>query len=191
MRDNAWIVVKVGGSLFDLPDLRARLRDFLATLEDANVLLVPGGGAMADAVRAFDRVHRLGEEASHWLAIQAMSLNGWFLQSLLPESRMVDGIGSLAYASGSDASRWRVLDAFPFFLADDMRPDHLPHCWQVTSDSLAARAAVLAQACELILLKSSGWVGTDWEAAARRWRRRWLLRGNRSTGAALPARAGH
>ena len=33
MSDKAWTVVKVGGSLFDLRDLRARLRAFLALLE--------------------------------------------------------------------------------------------------------------------------------------------------------------
>jgi len=34
MKNNAWIVVKVGGSLFDLPDLRSRLQAWLAELGD-------------------------------------------------------------------------------------------------------------------------------------------------------------
>ena len=76
MGDNGWIVVKVGGSLFDLPDLGTRLAAWLRQFEESNVLLVPGGGAAADAIRDFDRVHQLGEETSHWLAIQALSLNG-------------------------------------------------------------------------------------------------------------------
>ena len=40
------IVVKVGGSLFDLPDLGPRLRAFLASLADEDRLLVPGGGSL-------------------------------------------------------------------------------------------------------------------------------------------------
>src|ERR1051325_5490791 len=99
-------VVKVGGSLFDLPDLRQRMQRFLGDLDAQRVLLVPGGGAAADVVRALDRVHGLGEEASHWLALQAMSVNARFLGALLPEAPLV----SLACASGSDA-RLLILDA--------------------------------------------------------------------------------
>jgi aspartokinase-like uncharacterized kinase len=186
MANNAWIVVKVGGSLFDLPDLRQRLRAMLRRLGAANVLLVPGGGATADAIRAFDTAHQLGEEASHWLALQALSLNARMLQKLLPEARMVaeipepeaparDAASALVCASGSDETRivgeipgrFFLLDAFPFFHADEQRPDHLPHHWDVTSDSLAVRAATLADAHELILLKSVAWEASDWSAAAR------------------------
>ena len=45
------IVVKVGGSLYDLPDLGPRLRRFLDGLDDPDRLVVPGGGAAADVVR--------------------------------------------------------------------------------------------------------------------------------------------
>lgn len=51
------VVVKVGGSLFDLPDLGPRLRAWLKTLRTADVLLVPGGGPTADVVRSLDRAH--------------------------------------------------------------------------------------------------------------------------------------
>ena len=135
------IVVKVGGSLFDMPDLQARLCRWLTQLGDANVLIVPGGGAAADVIRDLDRVHQLGEEASHWLAIRAMSLNAHFLQALLPTARIVAEIPPL-----DAGSSWSILDAYPFFQADEVRPDHLPHCWEVTSDSLAVRVAILANA---------------------------------------------
>ena len=36
------VVVKVGGSLYDLPDLGVRLRHFLDKLADADVVLVTG-----------------------------------------------------------------------------------------------------------------------------------------------------
>jgi aspartokinase-like uncharacterized kinase len=180
MANNAWIIVKVGGSLFDLPDLRHRLRAMLRLRGAAYVLLVPGGGATADAIRAFDIAHQLGEEASHWLAIQALSLNARMLQELLPEARIVreipepdaparDAKSAPAGASSSDENRSRffLLDALPFFHADEQRPDHLPHRWDVTSDSLAVRAATLAEAHELILLKSVAWEARDWTEAAR------------------------
>ncbi len=65
------LVVKVGGSLYDLPDLGPRLRGFLASLKDVDRLIVPGGGATTDAIRLFDRDHGLGPEQSHWLALCA------------------------------------------------------------------------------------------------------------------------
>jgi 5-(aminomethyl)-3-furanmethanol phosphate kinase len=147
------IVVKLGGSLFDLPDLADRLRRFLRTLDTDHLVLLPGGGAAADAVRMLDRVHRLGEEAAHWLALDAMSLNARFLQRLLPDAALIAKPGAQGFG---------ILDAAPFFRADD----HLPHSWDVTGDSLAARAAIMLGARELVLLKSVAWQGNDWEAAS-------------------------
>ncbi len=159
---DAWTVVKIGGSLFDWPELGGRLRALLKQFDGGKVLLVPGGGTIADAVRAFDQTHRLGEDASHWLAIQALSVNARLLQALLPAAHL---FASLANASDSD--KLCILDPLPFFHADDQNGDHLPHCWHVTSDSLAVRAAVLLPAREFILLKSASWDGDDWDAASR------------------------
>lgn len=165
MTPAAWIVVKVGGSLFDWPELRVRLRTFLSQLDSANILLVPGGGATADVVRALDRTHQLGEEASHWLAIQALSVNARFLQALLPEAKLIGDLSEREPQARNHAC-W-ILDALPFFLDDERRPDHLPHLWQVTSDSLAVRAAIVANARELILLKSMTWKSSGWTEASR------------------------
>ena len=158
MSSARWTVVKVGGSLFDLPDLRDRLRAWLRCLHVNKNLLVPGGGAAADVVRALDRTHKLGEEAAHWLAIEALSLNARFLREMLPEYPLA--------ADPTQVSGSVILDAFPFYTADERRPDHLPHVWDVTSDSLAVRAATVIGARELVLLKSIAWDWDNWEAAS-------------------------
>lgn len=143
------IVVKVGGSLFDLPDLRARLVAFFATLGDAEVVLVPGGGAAADAVRALDATHGLGAEAAHWLALRACSLSAHFLAALL----------SMEVVERPRAGA--VLDPLAYLRA---RPEALPASWDATSDSVAAVVAAEAGA-ELVLLKSTA-LG-EWASAAR------------------------
>ncbi|HEV3143658.1 MAG TPA: hypothetical protein VGZ47_07235 [Gemmataceae bacterium] len=159
------VVVKVGGSLYDWPELSSRLAIFLATLRGANVLLVSGGGAAANVIRQFDQCHQIGEEDAHWLALHALALNARFLQKLLPGTQVVEGLNAAR-------SCWRrgttpILDMYRFARSDEGRPDHLPHTWQSTSDSLAARTAVIAQAARLILLKSKDPPAGDWIQAAK------------------------
>jgi 5-(aminomethyl)-3-furanmethanol phosphate kinase len=153
------LVVKVGGSLYDLPDLGPRLRGFLSSLGAVDHLIVPGGGPATEAVRSLDRDHGLGPAPSHWLALRACSVNAHFLACLLPGARVAS---SPQECRGTD-----VLDPYAFISADEGRPGCLPHCWDATSDSVAARAAVVAGA-GLVLLKSVTLPpDVDWFAAAR------------------------
>ena len=159
-------VVKVGGSLFDLPDLAPRLRRWLDAECAGGVLLVPGGGSSADMVRDLDRRHNLGEEASHWLALRALALNAHFLAALLPSACVLHDVETCQRAW--QENRIPILDVFSFARADEARPGHLPHSWTVTSDALAARVAVVAQARELVLLKSMTIPpSVDWHEAGR------------------------
>jgi 5-(aminomethyl)-3-furanmethanol phosphate kinase len=151
------LVVKVGGSLYDLPDLRTRLSAWLAT-QLAEVILVPGGGVMVEAIRQLDQIHHLGEEACHWLAVRTLTINAHFLAQLLPEARIISDpkqreLGALS-----------IMDMFPFALADETCAGRLPHGWEVTSDSLALRVAILTKARKLVLLKSvDPPAGNDWQ----------------------------
>jgi 5-(aminomethyl)-3-furanmethanol phosphate kinase len=142
------IVVKVGGSLFNHPRLGAGLRAYLDSLAPSEVVLIPGGGVIAEAVRGLDRVHELGKEASHWLAIGAMDLMGNVLRALVP------GV--------------RVLDCLAFAREDEARSGALPHSWDVTSDSIAARASEVLGAERLVLLKSVDVPdATSWDECVR------------------------
>jgi aspartokinase-like uncharacterized kinase len=114
------------------------------------VLLVPGGGLTADVVRELDRVHNLGEERAHWLGARSLTLNAHFLLELLPGSLLVP-----YPTEWLDGVRVGVLDAHAFARRDEGQSGSLPHTWDVTSDSVAARAAVVAAASELVLFKST------------------------------------
>jgi aspartokinase-like uncharacterized kinase len=138
------IVVKVGGSLFDHPGLGPGLTRWLADRGEP-ALLVSGGGSAADAVREWDRVHGLSDAASHWLAIRSLTLTAALLHQLLPGTVIVDS------PRAATEGGLGILDPFAFCRADDT----LPHSWDVTSDSIAARAAVIANASRLVLLKST------------------------------------
>ena len=163
---DAPIVVKVGGSLFDMDDLGSRLRRWLERLPTKKVLLIPGGGAAADVIRDLDRRHRLGEEAAHWLALRVLGLNAHLLAALLANATVVTGLD--ACPALWQQGRRTVLDVHAFAQADDGQPGSLLHAWGVTSDSMAARAARLLRARLLILLKSMTIPEpTDWRKAGR------------------------
>jgi aspartokinase-like uncharacterized kinase len=161
------VVVKVGGSLLDLADLRERLTALLGTLPTRRIVLVPGGGSLADVVRELDRRHELGQERAHWLALRAVSLNAYFLQEVLVNATVVRGVGDCSAAW--DSRRIAVLDPLAFARDDEGKEGSLPHHWDVTSDSIAARVAEVTGAERLLLLKSVDLPeGIDWNEAGRR-----------------------
>ncbi len=160
------IIVKVGGSLFNLPDLGARLERWVRGLDRSNIVLLPGGGPVADVVRDLDRCHSLGDERAHWLALHALSFNARFLAAVLPNAGLIEDleVGTITSCQG----KIPVLDPHTFAVHDEKRPEHLSHSWSVTSDSLAARVAVVSRASQLILLKSvTVPENLDWVEAGR------------------------
>jgi aspartokinase-like uncharacterized kinase len=160
------VVVKVGGSLFDLPDLGPRLEAWLGALDRPEVILAAGGGAAADFVREMDRVHGLGEEKSHWLALESLGLTTSLLMALAPPSLMLYRLGDPEPLSRRS---FAVQDMYAFACWDEGRPGCLPHRWEVTSDSLAARVAEVIGEGELVLLKSVTIPpDMDWPEASRR-----------------------
>ena len=83
----------------------------------------------------------------------------------------------------------RVLDALDFLLRENNSAGEgrLPHCWAVTSDAIAARAAVVIGADHLVLLKSVTIPEVmDWEEAAEHgFVDEWFARTLRPAGASL------
>lgn len=152
-RDEHLAVFKIGGSLLDLPDLTERVTQVIGQRPDARPLLVVGGGTAADVVRSWDAQHRLGDDTAHELALLAMGLNEQFLERMLPRSRLVRSDRQFDMATGEGLLP--ILCAH-CFLKWGVSAGHspLPHSWDVTSDSIAAWAARVLQADELVLMKS-------------------------------------
>jgi aspartokinase-like uncharacterized kinase len=135
-------VVKIGGSLTD------RFSRIIPALMESGcpLLIVPGGGPFADAVRRLG----LDNDASHWMAIAAMEQTGWWISSFGVEPTERIGIpGGIS-----------VL--LPY--AEMRRYDPLPHSWEVTSDVIAAWVASRL-GLDLLLLKSVDGLYTGGELA--------------------------
>ena len=126
------LVIKAGGSLTaEIPALYALLGS-----SGRNILVVPGGGIFADAVR------QTGAEGTpaHWMAVCAMEETAWLwvAAGAVPVESVQDPVQGVAVLLPYRAMR---------------EADPLPHSWDVTSDSIAAWVASVRDA-PLLLLKS-------------------------------------
>ena len=148
-------VVKVGGSLFDLPDLAERLHRWLAAQAPAHHVLVAGGGALVEQVRQWHHLQPLSDEAAHWMCVDLMTVTAHMLHDRLPEIPLIEDDRLLCQRVGDRGctifgpANW--LRHSEHYLPGKK----LPSNWEVTSDSIAARLAIVLQAFELVLLKSA------------------------------------
>ena len=149
------MVVKIGGGLlraWGLAGLRAACYDVAAHADSRPVLVVPGGGPFADAVRTVDRDGELGDRLAHRMALAAMDQLGTVLHELLPDP---EPIAQLRAPPGLG-----LLLAAPAFTGRT----GVPESWAVTSDSLAVLAADAIGADHAILLKPVDGIFERWPA---------------------------
>jgi len=125
------LVVKLGGSL------HPRVPDIVPLLckSERPLLIVPGGGLFADAVRH----EQVADDAAHWMAIAAMEQYAWVIA--------LQGMRTTDILSVPETTA-----VFLPYISMRQR-DPLPHSWDVTSDSIAAWIAA-ELGIELLILKS-------------------------------------
>jgi aspartokinase-like uncharacterized kinase len=141
-------VVKLGGSLAEGGGL-ARWLDVVARHGGRRCVVVAGGGAFADAVRAAQIRHRFSDGAGHRMALLAMEQLALMLADLAPS--LTPAATEAAIAAARAAGRIPVWLPSRMVLADPT----IAESWDVTSDSLAAWLAHRLAARRLVLVKSA------------------------------------
>ena len=141
-------VVKLGGSLLGTASLSPLLATLSRLAESRRLVVVPGGGPFADAVRHACERHDPGRSAAHWMAILGMEQHAQLLAGLLPTARLAQDLVGIERALAD--KRLCLLAPHAWLRA----ADPLPHGWHVTSDSIAAWVAARLAAARLVLLKS-------------------------------------
>jgi aspartokinase-like uncharacterized kinase len=152
------IVVKLGGSVVRSGELDAWLEVIGAAKKQ--IVVVPGGGALADEVRGLQRDLGFGDRSAHRMALLAMDQLALALSGLRPGFE----VGDTEDALWSTLAQGRVAVWAPYRLIAD-RTD-IPESWNVTSDSLALWLACRLHAPRLILIKSISRKASRFSAAA-------------------------
>jgi len=141
-----WII-KIGGSLQDSDCLQPWL-DAILTHGRGRVVLVPGGGRFADAIRLAQRRFGFDDAEAHRRAIRAMEEYAAYLCDRAPQLVPVQ--------NGNEMEQALAAARVPVWLpcAMSLSDPALPASWDVTSDSLALWLAQKLAAEGLVLVKS-------------------------------------
>jgi aspartokinase-like uncharacterized kinase len=151
-------VIKLGGSVTRHDSLLKWLQ-LVVRFGDGKVIIVPGGGVYADAVREFQQLRQhlseghISDPHAHALAIYAMDQMARSLVAMVPELTLVRNPLEIAERGWQH----RGLVWLPSEMA--LNPElwngtALPESWETTSDSLAAWLASQLEASHLLLVKS-------------------------------------
>jgi 5-(aminomethyl)-3-furanmethanol phosphate kinase len=141
-------IVKLGGSLAAAGTLGVWL-DAVIAQGAGRFVVVPGGGAFADAVRAAQQRHGFSDRAAHRMALLAMEQYALQLLDMAPSLRPAESEAEIAASlAGGRVALWlphRMVAADPA----------IAESWDVASDSLAAWLARRLGARRLVLVKSA------------------------------------
>jgi len=141
------IIVKVGGSHAFSKHLAAWLDALM--LVAGRVVIVPGGGPFADAVRTAQPTMGFDDLAAHRMALLAMEQFGCALAGLRPSLRLAESAAAIrATMRAGTVPVWAPTRMV-------LKAKDVPTSWDVTSDSLAAWLAGVLGAKLLLLVKSS------------------------------------
>lgn len=154
------LVLKLGGSLMHDP----LLPDWLALCAEAGrgrLVLVPGGGAFADAARAAQAHWQVDDVSAHNMAVLGMAQFAHLLHGIEPRLQLA----ACTTAIGDALRAGRTALWLPTEL-QRRRADELTS-WDVSADSLAAWLALQLGAQGLALLKSCALPpAQEWSALA-------------------------
>ncbi len=120
----------------------------LARHAHGRVVIVPGGGIFADAVREAQIASKVSDEVAHHLALIAMDQFGLLLAAMNPSLQTVST--ALEIAECGRQNKTMIWLPSKMVMADPNVPQH----WQVSSDSLSAWLANYLNAEHLVLVKS-------------------------------------
>ena len=135
-----WII-KIGGSWIKNANLK-KLIKLLANIKNQNLIIVPGGGIFADAVREASKLNNLSENKSHFLALKSTEIFGHMIKSFEKRIHLTKSIDNF-----KEKNLWlpsKILKNEQSFINN----------WESTSDSVATWLYSRITSRGLIIVKS-------------------------------------
>jgi len=143
-------VFKIGGKILENSNNIKSTFSQLTQLFEKEILqkiiVIPGGGTLANFVRSLDDILEIGDDLAHWIAIYSMNYNGIILNRKYPNLESIDKLKTF-----QDAKQMFCIFLPYSFLRED---DTLPHNWDVTSDSIALYVANKLKLSQCFLIKN-------------------------------------
>ena len=137
-------VIKLGGSLLTLPDLKQVFSHWLSQQSNAVNIIVVGGGKLVNDIRAEHERAPLDDTEAHWRCIDAMSENSQTIAAAFQLGPLVRNYQQLRKLLTQDSLNKTATNII--FDPQDFLANHEPQIagtpleigWHVTSDSIAA-----------------------------------------------------
>ncbi|MFX0137882.1 MAG: hypothetical protein ACFFDN_29845 [Candidatus Hodarchaeota archaeon] len=143
------LIFKIGGKILeDFENLNCTISQLTQIFNEGliqKMILIPGGGSLANFTRKVYGELKFNEEIAHWMGIISMNYNGLELSKKFPNLEIIEDFDKLKRMS-------KFLCIFlPYqFLKEN---DKLPHSWDVTSDSITLFLAKALGLKECFLIK--------------------------------------
>jgi len=138
-------VVKIGGSLFPEDAIK-----FCKSLVGKKVLIICGGGDLANKIRDYDKKTRFSDTSAHKTAVLCMDILGILLADKIEEAEAVYSLEDAKKVA--DSGKLPVL--LPSKLLEYLDP--LEHSWDITSDSISVYISWLLKTKILIVTNVDG-----------------------------------
>ena len=152
---NNVILVKLGGKILEneqnLNNTISQLYQLIEITQNINkIIIIPGGGTIANFVRTLDQNIKLGDDLAHWEAIYAMNWNGQQINKNYPNIPCFSQISELKKnISKKDNKSLLIFLPFHYLFENDL----LPHRWDITSDSISIFIAKSLELDQCFLIK--------------------------------------
>lgn len=140
-------VVKIGGSLF--PEYVDKLCDCFKKTDEP-LVLVNGGGDLANQIRKYNDKYNYSDDVNHWIAIECMNIIGKLIADKNNNIELITELNEIKEIHNKNK--------IPLLLTYDLlkKEDPLIHSWNITSDSIACWIASKLNAKLLILTNVDG-----------------------------------
>ena len=141
------VVLKIGGSILRRAETLLPVLEVVARARRP-LVVVPGGGSFADAVREAQQRLGFSDRTAHQMAILALHQNALMITEQVPKLRKLEAIEDIEHG----LLQGQKLVWLP--LRECEADAALPATWQATSDAIAARLACRLGGLPLVFMKS-------------------------------------